>query len=319
MAKPLVSVLISVYNAGKYLRSSVQSILSQTYSNLEILIIDDGSTDGCMESITDLKDHRIRIIKQENSGKPVALNRAMDQLTGEFYAIQDADDISYPQRIERQLDYILKHSELAAVFTGYDIILNDRRVAPRFRFKGVQQCREDIKRIHLPAHDPTAMFRISLVKDMKYDPSLRIGQGWDYILRVGERYPLTVIDECLYSYRYHDESSTRRDQVRREKKIRDVVSKACQRRGIDINKVLTLQKSSSTKLLYRGKEHGIIPHFMESVLDLRNSDRYWQALRTALILLSMHPLDLNYYKPLVYFFAPVKLINYYREKRSLHL
>jgi len=77
ITKPLVSVLISVYNAGEYLRSSVQSILSQSYSNLEILIINDGSTDGCMDSMADLEDSRIRIITQKNAGKAVALNRAL--------------------------------------------------------------------------------------------------------------------------------------------------------------------------------------------------------------------------------------------------
>lgn len=274
MTEPLVSTLIPVYNAGEYLRASVQSILSQTYSNLEIIIINDGSTDDCMGSIADLKDPRIRVISQENAGKAAALNRAMDRLTGEFYAIHDADDISYPQRIEHQVEYILEYPELAAVFTGYDIILGDRRFAPRFRFKSIQQCRKDIERMLLPAHDPTAMFRVSLVKNIRYDQSLRVGQGWDYILRVGERYPMIVLNECLYSYRYHDDSNTRQDQVRREKKKRDVVSKACQRRGIDISKVLPLKETPATKLLYRGKEHGIVPHFMESVLDLQGRGEY---------------------------------------------
>jgi len=316
MTEPLVSILISVYNAGEYLRPSVQSILSQTYSNLEILIIDDGSTDHCMDTIADLNDPRIRVISQENAGKAAALNRAMDKLTGEFYAIHDADDISYPQRIEHQVEYILEYPELAAVFAGYDIILGDRRIAPRFRFKSIQQCREDIERMLLPAHDPTAMLRVSLVKNIRYDQSLRVGQGWDYILRVGEQYPMIVLNECLYSYRYHDDSNTRQDQVRREKKIRDVVNKACQRRGIDISKVLPLKETPATKLLYRGKEYGIVPHFMESVLDLRCAGRNWQALRTALICLSLHPLDPHYYKPLAYFLAPVSLIRYYRSQKA---
>lgn len=126
--EPLVSVLLPVYNAGEYLRPSVQSILSQTYSNLEILIIDDGSTDGCMDTITSLEDSRIRIISQKNSGKAVALNRALEELSGEFYAIQDADDISYPQRIERQVECMLDNPKLAAVFTGFNMILRGQCV-----------------------------------------------------------------------------------------------------------------------------------------------------------------------------------------------
>jgi glycosyltransferase involved in cell wall biosynthesis len=313
MGKPLVSILISVYNAGEYLRPSVQSILSQTYSNLELLIIDDGSTDCCMDSIVDLRDPRIRVIRQENAGKAVALNRAMDELQGEFYAIHDADDISYPQRIEHQVDYISEHPELAAVFTGHDIILSGRRFAPCFRYKSIRQCREDIEQMHMPAHDPTVIFRVSMVKSIRYDPTLRVGQGWDYILRVGEQYPMVVLNKCLYSYHYHKDSNTRQSHLRLEDTIRNVVSKACQRRGIDISKVLPPKEDPHLKVCYKDKEHGIVPHFMKSVLDLRHAGQNWQAIRTALVSLSLHPLDLDYYKPLLYFFAPMKLINYYRK------
>lgn len=312
MTKPLVSVLISVYNAGEYLRPSVQSILSQTYSNLEILIIDDGSTDGCMDSIADLKDPRMCVISQENAGKAVALNRAMDKLTGEFYAIQDADDISYPQRIQRQVECMLEHPELAAVFTGYDLMLGGQRFAPRFRFKSIQQCRKDIEQMVMPSHDPTALFRVSLVKSIPYESSLRVGQGWDYILRVGEQYPMMVLNECLYSYRYHGDSNTRQDTILRERKIKDVLSKAYQRRGLYISEALSHQGTPAAKALCRGKEHGIVPHCMESVLDLRRVGRNWQALRTALVCLRLHPWDPYYYKPLAYLLAPLKLVRYYR-------
>ena len=71
---PLVSVLIPVYNAGEYLRPALKSIIEQTYSNLEIIVIDDGSTDACIDTITDVKDSRIRIVSQENAGKSAALN-----------------------------------------------------------------------------------------------------------------------------------------------------------------------------------------------------------------------------------------------------
>src|SRR3954468_10176203 len=89
---PLVTVVMCVYNAGEYLRPSLLSIINQTYRNLDILIIDDGSTDGCFGSVQDLlADERVRVIYQENATKPVAFNRALDQIRGEFYAIQDAD------------------------------------------------------------------------------------------------------------------------------------------------------------------------------------------------------------------------------------
>jgi len=315
MTKPLVSVLISVYNAGEYLRASVQSILSQTYSNLEIIIINDGSTDGCMGSIADLKDPRMRVISQENCGKAVALNSALKELLGEFYAIHDADDISYPQRIERQVECMLENSKVAAVFAGHDIILDGRRLAPRFSAKSVEQCRQDIEQMRMPAHDPTGMFRMSMVSDLRYDPTLRVGQGWDYILRVGELYPMKVLGECLYSYRCHFDSITRQDWMRRKQKVRDVLRLACQRRGLNVDEYFRSESVPPPVVLHRELETGIVPHFMESVLDLRRAGQNWQSLTTALACLRLHSYDPYYYKPLIYFLTPLALIRYYRFRK----
>lgn len=313
--KSLVSILIPVYNAGEYLRPSVQSILSQTYSNLEILIMDDGSTDGCMDTIANLKDSRIRIISQKNSGKAVALNRALEELSGKFYAIQDADDISYPRRIERQVECMLKNPELAAVFTGHDVIIDGRSLAPRFAAKSIEQSRRDIEKFRMPAHDPTVMFRISKVQNMRYEPGLRVGQGWDYILRVGEHHPMLVLNECLYSYRIHFDSNTRQNRDLRRRKIKDVLSRAHQRRGLNIDEYFP-SKSVSSAVLHREQETGVVPHFMESVLDLRRADRNTEALKTAFVCLRLHPCDPYYYKPLAYFLAPLALIKYYRSIKA---
>lgn len=316
MAKPLVSILISVYNAGEYLRSSVQSILSQTYSNLEIFIIDDGSTDRCLDTIADLNDPRLRIMTQQNTGKSTALNRALEEVSGMFYAIQDADDISYPHRIERQVQCMLENPELAAVFTSYDIILDERHLAPRFAGKDIEECRRDIEQMLMPAADATGMFRTAMVGKIRYEPTLKVGQGYDHILRVGEHYPMMVLGECLYSVRYHYESTTRRDWSLRRKKVKEVLERAYQRRGLDMRELFSSKWPPVAKHLYREQEHGIVPHFMESVLDLRCAGRNWQALRTALICLSLHPLDPHYYKPLAYFLAPVSLIKYYRSQKA---
>jgi glycosyltransferase involved in cell wall biosynthesis len=315
MNEPLVSILISVYNAGDYLRPSVESVLCQTYANIEVLIIDDGSTDHCMDSINHINDSRIRIISQPNSGKAVALNRALEELSGEFYAIHDADDISYPQRIEQQVRCLLENPQLAAVFTGHDIILDGRRLAPRFAFKNIEQCRWDIENMRLPAHDPTVMFRVSKVKDITYESTLRVGQGWDYILRVGEQYPMMVLGECLYSYRVHFESITRQDWDRRKQKIRNVKERACQRRGLNVDEFFPSRFKSSPAVIHREKEIGIVPHFMESVLDLRRAGRRQEALLTALACLRLHPCDIYYYKPLTYFLMPLGLVEYYRSKK----
>jgi glycosyltransferase involved in cell wall biosynthesis len=311
MNKPLVSIIIPVYNAGEYLYYSVQSILSQTYSNLEILIFDDGSTDGCMNSIAHLKEPRIRLFNQENRGKAFTLNRALKEASGFFYAIQDADDISYPERVDRQVSCLLENPQIAAVFTGHDILLDGHRLAPRFVAKSVEQCREDIKQMHMPAHDPTGMYRMSIVSDICFEPTLKVAEGLDYILRIGERFPMIVLGECLYSYRVHLCSCSRLDPDNNLLMERRVIERACQRRGLDPEEYISSGLILSTKLFYRRSE-AIVPHFMESVLDLRRAGRTSQAIRTALACFKLHPFDPYYYKPLAYLVTPLFIIKCYR-------
>jgi len=315
--RPLVSVLIPVYNAGDYLQASVGSILSQTYTNLEIIIIDDGSTDGCMDFMKGIKDSRISIITQSNSGKAGALNRALEQLSGEFYAIQDADDVSYPQRIERQVQCMQQNSELAAVFTGNDVILNSRRLAPLFSGKSVEDCRKGIEDLCIPAHDATPLYRVSMVKDIRYEPTLRIGQGVDYILRVGEHGCLMLtLDECLYTYRFYAGSTIMKDVSQRKQMIERVVERACERRGLKPNDYLPVGSKHVRRPGNGEKDLHMLSHFMESVLDLRSAGRIREALETALACLWLHPRDPYYYKPLAYFLAPLALIRYYRSRKA---
>lgn len=101
---PLVTVAMPVYNAGPYLREAVLSIISQTYTHWQLLIVDDGSTDKALDSIKDIRDDRIRIFRDgENKGLATRLNEAIYLAEGEYFARMDQDDISYPARFEKQV------------------------------------------------------------------------------------------------------------------------------------------------------------------------------------------------------------------------
>ena len=312
-ALPLVSVVMCVYNAGEYLRPSLLSILSQTYRNFEVIIINDGSTDGCFGSVADLlTDPRVRVWHQQNATRPVALNRALDLVRGEFYAIQDGDDISHPTRLEKQVAALLKNTELAAVFCGNDLIMDGRTMAPIFVAKSVDACREDIEAFRMPAHDPTGMFRMSLVGDLRYQPKPYV-EAVDYILRVGEQHPIQVIGECLYSYRIVNSSVTRRDPTKREEAVKDAMRSACMRRGIDYNSAFPRAASMRSKNSI--VDNNIAAHFIASVWDQRSEHNRWGALKTALECARLHPLDSHYYKAMVYAIAPEKIISLIRDRR----
>ncbi|MFH0295870.1 glycosyltransferase family A protein [Bradyrhizobium sp. 31Argb] len=295
---PLVTVVMSVYNAGEYLRPSLLSIIDQTYKNLEILVINDGSTDGCFDSVQDLLvDERVRVIHQANSTKPVAVNRALDQIRGEFYAIQDADDISHPARIERQVRALLNKPHLAAVFCGNELIINGKFMAPVFAPQSEDDCQSEIRAFRMPALDPTGMFRMSLVGDMRFEPSLKVAETYDYILRIGEIYPMTVLGECLYAYRILPNSLTRRAPTWRRQFEAAAFKRACERRGVRFEPECEDSSHSSRNSLL---DNNIAAHFMRSVLDFRRSNRRLSALRTGWQCACLHPADPHYYKALVY-------------------
>lgn len=301
--EPLVSVLMPAYNAGPYLLPAIQSILDQVYSNFELLVIDDGSTDGSIDrAMSAFDDARISWYRQANAGKPAAMNVAIEAARGEFYVLQDADDLSHPHRIQSLVTAMQQNPEVAAVFSGHDLLIHNRRVAPTFRAKNTARCREDIEQLKMPAHDPTAMYRMSLVKDIRYMPELRQAEGYDYILRIGEQHPMMVIGECLYSYRIHWASVTRSDPNAREQCVQEVQRRACKRRGIHFEQWLADQPQTRSRRSHL--DNGIAAHFIKSVQDLRNEGQRLAAVTTGLRCMRLHPLDFQYLKAAIYSVSP---------------
>jgi len=308
----LVTVVICVYNAGEFLRPAVESILNQTYPRLEVLIVDDGSTDGCLSTIQHLRDPRIRVLHQENRGKPAAMNYALSELRGAYYAIQDADDLSFPQRIERQLQCMRENPDTAAVFCGFELILNGRHVAPTFAMKDSEECRRAIDEMSMPGHDPTAMYRVSMVQGFRYDESLRIGEGYDYILRIGERFPMMVLGECLYSYRINWEALTKRNPMERQQLLREAALKVFERRGLPYDESQLPEVLDPRRIKNRHLDNDVVSHFMASTVEQRHAGSWGAAMQTAVRCLALHPLDPYYYKPIAYAAAPLRIIDWYR-------
>lgn len=303
MKPPLVTVIIPVYNAGCFLRPAVESIVAQTHRNLEIIIVDDGSTDGCLAGIDDIRDDRIVLVRQPNGGKSLAMNNALGRMRGDFWCIQDADDLSYPERIERQLNALLAETDLAAVYTGTDVLMDGRVFAPTFREKSRSFCREEIERFRIPAHDATGLYRVESLGGMEFDPSLRIGQGVDFMFRVGERHPVRVLGRCLYSHRVNRSSTTHRSAARNVEHVNRLMEKACARRGLDFERFRRPSPPPRARFAHRDVDT-IVPYAIESVKQLKTVGRCGEAWRTAWISARLHPLDPFYYKPLLHLLAP---------------
>ena len=310
---PLVTVAIAAFNAGRFLRPSVESILSQTYQNLEVFVVDDGSTDSSLDSLARIGDRRLQILSQPNQGKAVALNRVMDAAGGTFLALQDADDISWPQRIERQVACLESQPDLAACLTQHDLIVKDRHFAARHEALEREDCARIVEQFGLPAMDPTLMCRLSVVGDLRFAPELRIGQGTDFILRVGERHPIVVLGDCVYSYRVDLSSTTRRDPQSTARYVDLVRQRACQRRALPFDDI---HSRAAGRRPRNAGQHAFIGQVINATLDDLLAGRRAAAFRTALACARVRPGSLSSYKALVYAVAPRRLVLRKRPDRS---
>ena len=288
--------------------ASIRSAMQQSLQDIEVIVVDDGSNDGSIDMISEIKDRRLCILRQANSGKSVAMNRAIRQASGEFYCILDADDEMHPSRIEKQVEALKANSDVAGIFCGHRLLIGNRQIAPRLRAKDRSQCRHEIECMRMPAHDPTGMYRLDMVREVLFEPALRICQGWDYILRVGEQWPFLVMKECLYSYRVHGESVTRSVSSKREDYIQAVLHRACQRREIDFaiwskEHNVRNQKRRNTSTLH----YGLAAHFIESAVDLRECGRFLEAIGVGWECLKVAPRSPKHYKALAYALMPTRL------------
>ena len=128
MVQPSITVLMPVYNAERFLSEAIDSILHQTLTNFEFLIIDDGSTDNSLKIINSYRDQRIILVRNgTNLGITASLNKGIELAKGHLIARMDADDISYPDRLQKQYDYLNQHPDCAMVSTLARVITEDKQ------------------------------------------------------------------------------------------------------------------------------------------------------------------------------------------------
>ncbi len=119
---PAVSVIVTVYNGERYLEEALRSILDQSFHDLELVVVDDGSTDGSVDVARAIDDDRMVVISEGRLGRAEALNRALRETRAPFVALMDADDVSLPQRVERQHEFLVEHPEVGFVGTWFTAV-----------------------------------------------------------------------------------------------------------------------------------------------------------------------------------------------------
>lgn len=214
---PKASVLMAVYNGEKYVPEAINSILSQSFTDFEFIIVDDGSTDRSLQIINSHQDPRVKVVRNpQNLGLTRALNIGLDLARGEFIARMDSDDVSLPERLARQVAYMDACPEVGVCGTwARDIDAQGSAVGIRETPVG-----RDLDRkywIPSPIIHSSAMIRRSHLGELRYDQRIRYAQDFDLWLRLRAGHKLANLPEHLLLYRVHDDSITlsrRDDQLR---------------------------------------------------------------------------------------------------------
>lgn len=303
---PKVSVLMSAYNVEEYIEKAVESILAQTWTDLELFVVDDGSSDSTFSRVSALSDPRLHLSRQENRGKSPTLNSLLERAAGQYIAIQDSDDVSEPTRLELQVKQFEADPSLGVVMCGHSLIIDGKVVAPRARFLSKEQCREEIGAYRMPAHDPTMMFRADLARKIRFDEELYLGEGLDFILQMGELSEILVIGEALYQYRIHSASITKRASESKARQLMTVINKARVRRGLDLWSYDEFDAEYGPYI--RDKDNNLSGHFTDSAYQSVISGRRREAFSTAISAIAYVGKSKSYLKPLVYALSPKRVV-----------
>lgn len=207
--KPSISVVVPTLNEASSIEAMLQSLANQTYQNFEVIIVDDGSTDGTLEVVNDWKNDlpSLHVIERSNeTGIPSALNTGIEAARGEYVARHDADDFSDINRLQRQFDYLESYPEVALVGTGAYHIEPDDSIRSRRRVR--ENPPKQLYHEKSPFIHGSIMMRAEAFHSIGgYDESLPASEDRDLWVRMQSEFELRNIDAPLYYLRLTGESA----------------------------------------------------------------------------------------------------------------
>ena len=222
---PKVSVIIPTHNRAHFIADTIQSVLDQTFSDFEIIVVDNESTDNTKQVVDGFKDSRIKYIYQENRGVANARNNGIKASSGEYIAFLDSDDMWLPENLELKVKMLDSYPDAALVSSDYYIFDSDTG-ANLGRFWDNRPFRHLLK-LDKGVRQPLAFAtlltpsvvmarrRIFIDEVGYFDESLQFSEDWDIWLRILPRFPIRVIDMPVARYRHHDAQYSDENPVRR--------------------------------------------------------------------------------------------------------
>jgi len=213
-AHPLVSVIMRARNCAPYVQASIQSILSQTFRNFELIVVNNGSTDQTVEIVDSFQklDSRIRLLHLKEGNLAEAMNEGCRQAAGNYIAIMDADDVSLPTRLEKQVRFMESSPEIKACGTWFMSFGDGGNVEVKFPSDPSELVSSLV--FFSPICNPTAMIRNSvfLQDGLSYDASFVVAEDYSFWVKVAKIGKMANLPEILLHYRRHAEQTTQQKE-----------------------------------------------------------------------------------------------------------
>lgn len=302
---PLVSVVVPNYNREKLVLEALQSIVAQTYSPLEVIVVDDGSNDESVKAITYFIDNvkpkevTITLFRQENKGGNAARNIGILKSKGEFIAFLDSDDLWMDDKIEKQVSKLLTDENAGAVYcglievdsSGMEELSNEPRVYP----SGDLSSQLLIKDVTAPTS--CYMVRSSAFKKVgMFDLNLKARQDWEMWIRISQEFPILAVSEKLVKYRRHDGERTISDPFREIEAYKQIRKKYSESLNNQSWKIKRMADATYYKRMGR-------VHFHQKISIVKALNFYLKAIYK-------NPLDFDAYAAFLGVFIPMSFREY---------
>jgi len=217
-SQPLVSIILPTFNGSKYLEQAVQSCLNQTYSNIELICINDASDDGTAKQLMTIKDRRIKVIHHDqNTGHIYALNEGFSLSTGDYLTWTSDDNYYAPNALATMVGALVKNKKVDFVYANYHVIDDQGKALRLGRVENPSMLDND------NYVGGCFLYRRRVYEQVgEFRKEAFLAEDYEYWLRVRQQFPMKKLPDTLYYYRLHDRSLT---MVHKEKKVQEQVEK----------------------------------------------------------------------------------------------
>lgn len=224
-----VSVIIPAYNAMSYLPQTVESVLKQSFTDFEVIIVNDGSSDGIEQWVDTITDNRVRLISQKNQGTATARNTGIADAKGAYIAFLDSDDLWEVSNLEKQVYCLDNNPDVGLVYVWVKSI--DAEGNDLGQIHGNNSCgyvwEKMLQENIIRSGSASMVRRDCFEKSGVFDQNIKLSEDWEMWIRIAKNYSFAVIKEPLVSYRFHANNKSK-SRIKIVKDLRQVIEKSFQ-------------------------------------------------------------------------------------------